>query len=80
MFQGVIDLENLFREVSTRLSEQDCDEIGRRIGISLHFFDTFRMIMLKILMNWFQGLGFSGYPSRIAMRLVAKPLNPKPSF
>jgi len=33
MFQGVIDLENLFREVSTRLSEQDCDEIGRRIGL-----------------------------------------------
>ena len=33
MFQNILDLENLFRLIWTKLSEQDCDEIAKRVGL-----------------------------------------------
>jgi len=33
MFQNITDVENLYRVMSTKLTEQDSEEIGRRLGL-----------------------------------------------
>jgi hypothetical protein len=33
MFQNIIDLENLYQVMFTTLTEQDCEEIGKRLGL-----------------------------------------------